>query len=117
MEKFIPENFRERLASVAFLVGLLYSFVSLNERKREHALRLTAMVFIFGISLLANNWACYFAAILVIAMRTQLEFLQNVAAIIRGSKEYFDYAKCHQTPKEVQEKIKKDTEEIEQAVQ
>jgi len=86
--------------------------------KKDHALRLTGLFALSAIALFSNNVWCYFAAVFIVATAvTQLEFLQNLAAIIRGSKEFFDYQKEFLTLKEVEESTAKDVEEIEEAAE
>jgi hypothetical protein len=100
-QKLILENFRELFSFFCFLFSLVFSFVSLKRGKLEHGLRMAAILFIVSVSLFANRGYCYFGAIFIIATAvTQLDFLQNIAAIIRGSKEYFDYKKESKPTKE-----------------
>jgi len=114
--QLLPANFREVVAVVAAVMAILYSFVSLPTRLREHGLRLTGLFLLLATVLFAHSAAAYFAAVFIIATAvTQLEFLQNLAAIIRGSKEYFDYKKQFVPPKEVEDKVKKEVEELEAA--
>ena len=69
-----------------------------------------------SLALFAHNAYSYFAALFIVATAvTQLEFLQNLAAIIRGSKEYFDYQKEYLSQKEVENSIEKEVKEIEAA--
>jgi hypothetical protein len=111
-----PESFRELLSSVTFLVGIAYSLLSLIEGRREHCLRMTALFLLVSLALFANNPYCYFATLFIVATAvTQLEFLQNLAAIIRGSKEYFDYRKEFLSQREVEKTLEKEVEEIEAA--
>tara|TARA_R110000850_G_scaffold263721_1_gene392602 strand:+ start:835 stop:1644 length:810 start_codon:yes stop_codon:yes gene_type:complete len=66
--------------------------------------------------LFANSPYTYFASVFIVATAvTQLEFLQNLAAIIRGSKEYFEYQKETQSRGEVKDKIEKELFEEEVA--
>jgi len=110
----IPENFRELLASVLFLIGVIFSFLSLDNKKKEHTLRLAGLFVLSAIALFSNDGWCYFAAVFIVATAvTQLEFLQNLAAIIRGNKDYFDYQKEFISQKEVEESKVKEIEEIE----
>lgn len=117
MEDFknlIPNNFRELFAFFAFLISLIFSFISLNKNHLEHCLRMSAILFIVSLSLFANSSYCYFAAIFIIATAvTQLDFLQNLAAIIRGSKEYFDYKKESKPTQEVEKELERESEVIE----
>jgi len=120
MQSYLPENFREVVAAAALLVGFVFAFISLAKDQKEHTLRITGIFSLLGLCLFSNNPSTYFAAVFIIATAvTQLEFLQNLAAIIRGSKDYFDFMSKYssQTPSEVVEGVKQEVEEIEQAVQ
>lgn len=51
-----------------------------------------SLLLVAGISIYSNHPVNYFAALFIVATAvTELEFLQNLAAIIRGNKEYFSY--------------------------
>lgn len=111
MINFLPSNIRELISILVILVGIIFSFISIIKTDRDYILRITALFLLTGIALFANNPYCYFATIFIIATAvTQLEFLQNLAAIIRGSKEYFDYQKEFISQKEVAKTIKKEIE-------
>ena len=113
MADLIPTNFREILSGFLFLIGIIFSFLSLNENRKNHSLRLTGLFFLSAIALFSNDIWCYFAAVFIVATAvTQLAFLQNLAAIIRGSKEYFDYQKEFLTQNEIAESVEKEAEEI-----
>lgn len=113
-QKLIPTNFRELFSFFAFFISLVFSFISLISTRLEHGLRMSAILFIVSLSLFANNSYCYFGAIFIIATAvTQLDFLQNLAAIIRGSKEYFDYKKDSKPTKQVEEDLEREAEVIE----
>ena len=77
---------------------------------------MTGLFLLVGLALFANNSSVYFATVFIVATAvTQLEFLQNLAAIIRGSKEYFDYQKEFLSQKEVEKTVEKEAKEIEAA--
>lgn len=117
LQKLIPENFRELLSFFAFFISVIFAFISLVKTKVEHGLRMSAIIFIVSLSLFANNGFCYFGAIFIIAtVVTQLDFLQNLAAIIRGSKEYFDYKKESKPAKQVEEDLEIESDLIENAI-
>ena len=81
-------------------------------------MRVSAILFVVSLSLFANNGYCYFAAIFIIATAvTQLDFLQNLAAIIRGSKEYFDYKKENKSVKEVEDDIEKESKIVDEIIE
>jgi hypothetical protein len=113
IDKLIPANFRELFSFFAFVIGLIFTFISLNRKMLEHSLRMASILFVVTISLFANNGYCHFAAVFIIATAvTQLDFLQNLAAIIRGSKEYFDYIKGTKPSKEVEKELEKEDKVI-----
>lgn len=94
MEKYFPASFSEVLAGTLVLFALISAGLSLIPCLRAHTLRLLAIFFVTALALFSNNVSTYFVAIFVIATAvTELEFLQNLAAIVRGNKEYFDYKK------------------------
>jgi len=92
MEQLFPKSFIEILAGFLSLVALLLAIVSLFSKDRSYVIRVFVLMIIVAISLFSNHWATYFAALFIIASTiTELEFLEKIAAIIRGSKYYFDY--------------------------
>ncbi|MFG6113812.1 hypothetical protein ACGTN9_01395 [Halobacillus sp. MO56] len=94
IEILLPENLREGLAAVTILLGLISSFLSFKSVLKAHALKIAGILLLLGLCLFANNTWSYFAGIFIIASAvTRTEYLQNLAAIIRGNKEYFDYKK------------------------
>jgi hypothetical protein len=116
IEHLTPDNFRELLSAIAFLLGVFFSVASIPAHSREHCLRMTGLFLLVGLALFANSPAVYFATVFIVATAvTQLEFLQNLAAIIRGSKEYFDYQKEFLSQKEVEKTAEKEAKEIEAA--
>lgn len=122
MQNYLPQNFRELVASVSIIVGFIFSFISLfkiqGEFLREHALRIAAIFSLLGLCLFADDAYTYFAAVFIIATAvTQLEFLQTLAAIIRGNKDYFDFmTKVTRSPEEtVLQDLKQEVDEIERA--
>lgn len=116
MADLVPENFRESLSAIFFLIAVVFSFWSLSDKKKTHALRLAGLFVLSALALFGNNTWCYFAAIFIVATAvTQLEFLQNLAAIIRGSKEYFDYQKEFLSQKEIEESASKEVAELQES--
>lgn len=116
IEHLMPDNFRELLSAFTFLIGIGFSFASIPKGAREHCLRMTGLFLLSSLALFANNAYCYFATVFIVATAvTQLEFLQNLAAIIRGSKEYFDYQKEYLSQREVEKTVEKEVKEIEAA--
>ncbi len=93
LQDLIPKDFRELFSFFSFFIGIIFAFISLSKNKLEYSLRMASILFIVAVSLFANNGWCYFGTIFIIATAvTQLDFLQNLAAIIRsGGEKYFDY--------------------------
>lgn len=115
MSNFIPLNFIEALAGLVISLALILSLISLIPALRSHSLRLLALFFVAALSLFSNHWLTYFAGIFVIATAvTELEFLQNLAAIIRGNKDYFDYKKESLTSDQKQKKIETEQNQLNQ---
>jgi len=111
LEDFVINNLRDSFAIIIFFIGMLFVFLSLKEKYKNYSEKVFALLFLLGISLFANNSICYFAAIFIIAASViDLEFLQNLAAIIRGSKEYFAYKREQYSPKEKSSQIEKELE-------
>lgn len=95
MEQLFPKSFIESLAGCVCLAALILVIVSLFSKDRSFVTRIFGLMFIFSISLFSNHWSTYFASIFIIATTiTELEFLERLAAIIRGSKHYFDFKKA-----------------------
>jgi hypothetical protein len=92
MTDFLPRTFFEVMGGVLCLAALLFSGISLFEKVRVHSLRVLAIFVVAALALFGNHISVYFAAVFIIATAvTELEFLQTLAAIIRGNKEYFTY--------------------------
>jgi hypothetical protein len=92
---FQPKTFLEAIGGISALLAVFFLFLSLRSSLRAHAMRLSAMLTISAIAFIANHWVIYFSAVFIIATAaTELEFLQNLAAIVRGNKDYFNYRKA-----------------------
>ena len=94
IEKFLPASFSEALGGTLAIIAILAGILSLFACVRAHTLRMLAIFVVTALALFSNNVTTYFIAIFVIATAvTELDFLQNLAAIVRGNKEYFDFKK------------------------
>jgi|GEM_PF-2380307 len=92
MEKLLPLSFIQLVAGIFSVVSIIALFCSINKVIRTHTIRIFAISAIAALTLFSNNGWVYFASVFIIATTiTETEFLQNLAAIIRGSKPYFDY--------------------------
>lgn len=94
MDSFHPLNFFQASAGVFGAFALIFGVLSLFEGLRTHAIRMLAIFLVVALSLFANSPTVYFSAVFIIATAvTELEFLQTLAAIIRGNKDYFTFRK------------------------
>jgi hypothetical protein len=107
-----PETFFQLSGAVTGVVGLALAIVAAFGVRL--VIRLAAMLLVVTLAVYSNNAWNYFAAIFIIASAvTELEFLERLAAIIRGSKEYFDYAKSQVPIDEVRAKVAAEAEAAE----
>lgn len=81
--------------ALSFGIAIVFSLISLQRDLRAHALRLSGLFLLASIAFRSHNAWVYSASVFIIATAvTQLEFLQNLAAILRGAgREYFSYKK------------------------
>ncbi|MCP4649956.1 MAG: hypothetical protein GY853_07765 [PVC group bacterium] len=92
MGKFLPLSFTQLVAGIFSFCSIIAFFLSLKTSIRAHSLRLFSISLISALSLFCNHVSVYFASVFIIATAiTETEFLQNLAAIISDSKEYFHY--------------------------
>jgi len=100
-----PESYTEIVASILLLIAVLFSISSFWSKIRPVSLRLFAILLVAVMAIFSNHMTTYFAAIFIIATAvTELEFLQNLAAIISKNKHYFDYKREFMTKDEVEKK-------------
>jgi hypothetical protein len=97
MDLPLPKSFSEIEFGALALGGIIFAVISLSQPRRSYAIRVSAMFFLLALAVVANSFWTYFATIFILAtLVTELEFLQNLAAIIRGDKNYFNYKKAVQ---------------------
>ncbi|NBD25414.1 hypothetical protein [Paenibacillus glycinis] len=118
IEKLL-ENFRESIAVLSISLALIFIciFIWTKVLKKE-ALKVVGILIVLGVSLFANEATSYFLAILVLAtLVTNLEFLQNIAAIIRNSDAYFNHLVGTRSQKEIEASITDEIEAVEKAIE
>lgn len=94
MEKYLPASFLESLGGGLAIIAVIAGIASLFPSTRAHNLRMMAILIISSVSLFSNSVSTYLVAMFVIATAvTEIEFLQTLAAIISGNKDYFDLKK------------------------
>ena len=88
----LPKTPTEALAILLIGIGIVLILISFCSKLRTHALRLAGIGFVLSLALFANYSWTYFVAIFIIAtVITELEFLQNLAAIIARDPNYWKY--------------------------
>lgn len=104
---FLPEGFRELLSGVFSMIAVLSLSGLPFRRSRLISQRLLGTFLIASITLFTDNWMVFLAATLIIAtLVTSTDFLESIAAIIRGNKDYFRYRIRPQRKKELGEHYK-----------
>lgn len=102
-------QFNEFITLFSFVVMAAFSFISLKRSVRSLSIKIVGLFLIITICVYANNLAVYTIAVFIVGTTiTSREFLENIAAIFKGSKEYFDYKKETLDSDEKEEKIKED---------
>jgi hypothetical protein len=103
MDMNIDLSRKENLAGLAFLAALIFATASAVGRKPLHR-RLFGAFLIFCLAVFADNGFIYSLAVLLIAtLITDLEFLENIAAILWKNKDFWAYRKA--TASEVNAKL------------
>lgn len=111
--QIVPSSFIEALGGGVMLFASIFLMTSLIPCIRSHSTRLLALLLVVGLALFSNHPATYFAALFIVATAvTELEFLQNLAAIIRGNKEYFQYKMEHLSREQVEKKVEKEQAQL-----
>lgn len=87
-----PESFNLLLAACLIILAIVSFIFSLFPSIRAYLSKIGAMLVIMAIALISNNGFNYFATIFIIAtVITETDFLENLAAIIRGNSDYFKH--------------------------
>ena len=85
------ESWQQVIASLSFLLGIAGLAVCMFAQEKELALRVAGIAFILTLALFSDAaWNYFLSLFLVATSITSLEFLEKLAAILRGNKEYFD---------------------------
>ncbi|ULT55866.1 hypothetical protein L1999_22675 [Neobacillus drentensis] len=115
IEKLL-EHSRDSIALVTISLALILICIFIwTKLLRKDVLKVIGILIVLGLSLFANDATSYFLAILVLAtLVTNLNFLQNIAAIIRNSDAYFNFLTRSQ--EEVQTYINNEYKNDEEAI-
>lgn len=107
----------EMVKNIAIGIILLYSIVDLFFIKKrendERRIKIFGAIIILVLSLSAKSPFVYGVAVFVIAtFITEIGFLENLAGIMKNSKEYFDYKKIKLVSSTEDEQMKKIAKEL-----
>ena len=111
--ELLPRSFIESLAGGLSVLACLLAVLSLIPCIRAHGTKLFALLFVISLALFANHVATYFAALFIVATSvTELDFLQNLAAIIRGDRAYFEYKSKQLSKEQIEQKVREEQQEL-----
>lgn len=89
-----PNTYSSFIGTLLLLVAIVFLSIALWEKQRGHATKIFSILLVASIAFFSAHWSTYFAAIFIVATAvTELEFLQNLAAIIRKDENYFNFKK------------------------
>lgn len=101
-----PLSFLELLAGLLLVLVLAISLLLFIPKIHSKLLKIISIFLMFSLTLFADNFWIYFLCMLVIATSiTNVDFLENIAAIIRNSDSYFNYKSSKASKKQVENKI------------
>lgn len=104
-----PVLTKEFLPAAAFALSVLFAFPAAYF-KTEVLRRLSGAFLIFSLATLSSNaFVCSLAIILVATLITDLEFLENIAAILWRNEKFWDYRKA--TQQDVEDKFRSEVAE------
>ena len=107
MERILPDSFIELIAGILMLAALLVALISLLRKDRKAITKMAAILFVASLCLFSANGWIYFVGVSIIAIAvTELDFLRNIIATIRGDTEHFERKKVVQEePKPEEEPV------------
>ncbi len=108
----LPNSFSEQIGAILMAIAVICLLISFIKNQNQYASKVFAILLITSLSLFASNSWIYFSSIFIIATAiTEIEFLQNLAAIIRKDENYFNYKKETLSKEEsVQRKVLEEVE-------
>lgn len=95
-----------------FVVALIGAVVHIiKHRSRDLSIKLLGSIFVIALCLAADNTFIYGIGLFIVAtLVTELEFLEKLAAIIWGHKEYWQYLESKAKKSKVKEKLKEEAQ-------
>ena len=94
LTSLLPDTYSNFIGTVALIITIICLFISFSLNQRNHATKIFSILLVTSLAFFSSHWSTYFAAIFIVATAvTELEFLQNLAAILRKDENYFNYKK------------------------
>ncbi len=94
--KFFPDAYTNFIGTISLVVAVGFLLFSSFQDDKSHTTKMFSIMVVVSLALFSSHVVTYFAAIFIVATAvTELEFLQNLAAIIRKDENYFKYKKEH----------------------
>lgn len=113
MEFVQPDTYTNQVGTLALIIAIVCLLLSFLNAQKGHGTKLFSIMLVASLALFSSHWGTYFAAIFIVATAvTELEFLQNLAAIIRKDENYFKYRKEAFSKEEaIKRKVQEEIEE------
>lgn len=103
----------EFVGGISLIAAILFIALSIKKVLRQYLHKVSGLLLLVAVGAYAENVWCYLAIVFIIGTTvTELEFLQNIAAIIRGSEAYFKYKKVFVPRKEIESAINKEYQAV-----
>ena len=86
MEQLLPASFTELLAGILLLAALFVALSSLSKAYRRTATKTAGILFVASLCLFSQNgWVYFIGVVIITTSLSELDFLRNVSAAIRGA--------------------------------
>lgn len=109
MDIILPKTFMEFVGGIALFAAIVFIALSIKKGIRQYLHKVSGLLLLIAVSAFAENVWCYLAIVFIIGTTvTELEFLQNIAAIIRGNEAYFKHKKVFVPRKEIETEINRE---------
>lgn len=113
MNCMFPKTFMEFVGGLSLISAILFIVLSLKKSLRQYLHKISGLLLLIAVGAYAGNFWCYLSIVFIIGTTvTELEFLQNIAAIIRGNEAYFNYKKVFTPSKEIESAINEEYQSV-----
>lgn len=113
MDFMFPKTFMEFVGGISLIAAISFIALSVKKSLRQYLHKVSGLLLLIAVGAYAENVWCYLVIVFIIGTTvTELEFLQNIAAIIRGSEAYFKYKKVFVPRKEIESAINEEYQTV-----